>query len=238
MIMTWAERVAHLNTAYPKFPPTIYAKGWVYGMWYTGKAFRKNEIHGQYPPTFLKRVLALFPDVPERRVLHACAGAVRHGIRLDLSPTFQPSVLANVEEIPFLAGSFDLVFYDPPYDQANADIYAVAARPPRWTYVLREMIRILPIGGVIGVLHWYYPSYSRRLMGLKLVGLIGVIPGFCCPLRTFSLFEKVDQVSTLPDVDQTEPAIALPWTARTAKAQRRRAGPPLLIPPNHLIEWP
>lgn len=191
--MNWADRVEHWNAAMPKYPPITHSHGWTYGFWYTGKGYRKNVIHGQYPPTFLKRALALWPDVPERRILHVCAGSVQHGIRVDLNPKFRPSVLANAERLPFLDGSFDVVLYDPPYDQVNAEIYGVAPKPPRWPHTMKEMIRVLSPTGHIGILHWYYPSYSRVKWGIKLVGLFGVCVGFCSPMRVFSIFEKVER---------------------------------------------
>jgi SAM-dependent methyltransferase len=177
----------------------MYSHGWTYGVWYTGKGFTKNKLHGQYPPTFLKRALALWPDVPESRCLHVCAGTVQHGVRVDLSPRFGPSVLANAEQLPFRDGSFDLVLYDPPYDKKNAEIYGVAPKPPRWPHVMQEMARVLTPGGHIAILHWYYPSYSRRKMGVKLVGLIAVCVGFCSMTRMFSVFEKTG-VSPMTEV--------------------------------------
>ena len=188
--LTWPERVGHWNAAFPKYPPIIHSHGWTYGVWYTGKGFTKNKLHGQYPPTFLKRVLALWPDVPERRCLHVCSGTVQHGVRVDLSRAFGPSVLASAEALPFTDGSFSLVLYDPPYDRKNAAIYGVAPKPPRWTHAMREMTRVLRPGGHLGILHWYYPSYSRKQLGIRLVGLIAVCVGFCSMTRIFSIFEK------------------------------------------------
>lgn len=186
----WQQRVESWNRVFKKYPPLMHSHGWTYGVWYTGKGFKKNQLHGQYPPTFLKRALALWPDVPEPRILHVCAGTVQHGVRVDLSPSFRPSVLANVEMLPFQDGSFDLVLYDPPYDQKNAEIYGVAPKPPAWGKTMRECIRVLTPGGHLGILHWYYPSYSRQKMGIRLVGLIAVCVGFCSMTRMFSVFEK------------------------------------------------
>ena len=189
-MLTWTDRVAHWNAEFPKYPPIVHSHGWTYGVWYTGKGFTRNALHGQYPPTFLKRALALWPDVSERRVLHVCAGTVQHGVRVDLSPRFRPNVLANAEQLPFRSESFDVVLYDPPYDVKNAKIYAVAPKPPRWNHVMAEMARVLTPGGHIGILHWYYPSYSRKKLGVRLVGLFGVCVGFCSMTRMFSVFEK------------------------------------------------
>jgi SAM-dependent methyltransferase len=199
---TWADRVDRWNRTFPKFAKTVYDHGWVYGVWYCGKNFKKNLIHGQYPATFLRRAKGLWTELPAHRCLHACAGSIQDDwVRLDLSPTFRPSVLGNVEQLPFRDSSFDLILYDPPYDQANADKYGVAPKPPAFARVLPEFVRVLALGGHFGVLHWYYPSYSRKKLGVKLVGLIAVVVGFCAPTRMFSIFEKVIEVRSYPEID-------------------------------------
>jgi hypothetical protein len=201
-VLSWPDRVARWNKTFPKYPPISYANGWTYGVWYTGKGFKKNILHGQYPPTFFKRALGLWSELPEHRILHVCAGTVQHGIRVDLSTKFRPSVIANAESLPFLDGSFDLVLYDPPYDKKNAEIYGVAPKPPRWPHTMREMTRVLSPGGHIGILHWYYPSYSRKKWGIRLVGLIAVVPGFCSITRMFSIFEKMPQLPLIAEAEK------------------------------------
>ena len=75
------------------------------------------------------------------------------------------------------------------------------SKPPRWPHVMREMTRVLSTQGHIGILHWYYPSYSRKSMGIKLVGLIAVVPGFCSATRMFSVFEKVPLAPLLAQIE-------------------------------------
>src|SRR5882672_2132413 len=145
--LTWPDRVQHWNRQFPKYPPIMYSHGWTYGVWYTGKGFAKNQLHGQYPPTFLRRILALWPDVAENWTLHACSGTIQHGIRVDLSPRFNPSVVANVESLPFHDESFELILYDPPYDSDNAKIYGVSKKPPQWPRTMEEFVRVLVPGG-------------------------------------------------------------------------------------------
>ena len=63
-----------LNATCPKFPKTVHDKGWTYGVWYCSTSWQKAVLYGQYPATFLRRALALFPDV--RDALHAPSGAL------------------------------------------------------------------------------------------------------------------------------------------------------------------
>ena len=66
--------VESVNLAFPKYPMTVDDKGWIYGVWYCGTSWQKVKLHGEYPPTFLARALALFPDAKD--ILHAPSGAV------------------------------------------------------------------------------------------------------------------------------------------------------------------
>src|SRR5882672_2394367 len=66
--------VANLNRAFPKYPITMEDKSWIYGVWYCGTSWTKIILHGQYPPGFLKRALALFPQAKD--ILHCPSGTI------------------------------------------------------------------------------------------------------------------------------------------------------------------
>lgn len=192
-MMDWPERVANWGRTFPDYPPTIYSHGWVYGVWYCSKAWVKNQIYGQYPRRFLDRVLALWPDVPEDRILQVCSGSVTGpGVCLDISRQFEPTVQANAEMLPFQDGVFDLILYDPPYSVEDAQHYGLE-KPPRWHHVRDEFLRVLSPTGHIGILHKFYPDYRRREMRLR--GLIAVITGFLSITRVFSIFEKREETA-------------------------------------------
>ncbi len=187
--MDWGERVAHWGKVFPKYPPTIYSHGWVYGVWYCSKAWVKNVIYGQYPRRFLERVLALWPDVMPDRILQVCSGSVTEpGVCLDISRQFRPTVQANAEILPFQDGVFDLILYDPPYSPEDAQKYG-QEKAPRWNRVRPEFLRVLKAGGHIGILHKYYPNHRRQEM--KLMGLIAIVTGVLSVPRLFSIFEKL-----------------------------------------------
>ncbi len=192
--MNWDQRVAHWNATFPKYPPTIYSHGWVYGVWYCSKSWIKNKLYGQFPRKFHERSLALWPDVKPERILHACSGTVEGpGVCLDVSREFSPTVQASVEALPFRDGAFDLILYDPPYSAEDAQKYG-QEKAPRWRRVRPEFLRVLRTGGHIGILHKYYPDYRRREM--KLTGLIAVVTGFLSMTRMFSIFEKLPEPTT------------------------------------------
>jgi len=181
-----------LNTACPKYPKTVADKGWVYGVWYCGTSWQKAVLYGQYPATFLKRALALFPDAHD--VLHAPSGALVDvpGVTLDIhrDEVRRPMVQASCGDMPFPDDSFDLILSDPPYSAKDSEIYGCAPFPMGG--FMRESRRILRPGAHLGILHTSYPSYRRKEW--KLVALIAVVTGFLRATRMFSVFESTKDV--------------------------------------------
>src|ERR1700752_4929145 len=100
--------VTSVNMAFPKYPITVEDKGWVYGVWYCGTSWDRVRLHGQYPPTFLRRALALFPQA--QNVLHCPSGTVQHGVTVDImqDEVRRPMIQADAARLPFADSSFDL----------------------------------------------------------------------------------------------------------------------------------
>lgn len=179
--------VEAVNQACPKYPVTVKDKGWIYGVWYCGTSWTKVSLHGQYPPTFLKRALALFPDAKD--ILHCPSGTVTEpGVTVDLirDKVRKPQIVASADAIPLRSRSFDLILSDPPYSNEDSEKYGCPPFPLQG--FMREARRLLRVGGYLGMLHLYYPSYRR--VEWKLVGLIGVVTGFMRKIRIFSIFQK------------------------------------------------
>lgn len=180
--------VAAVNKAFPKYPVTIEDKGWVYGVWYCGTAWERVKLHGQYPPTFLKRALALFPDA--KNILHCPSGTViGPGVTVDLKTdnVRKPQIVASADALPFPDSSFDLYLSDPPYTNEDSAKYGCAPYP--LGKAMKEAHRVLRPGGYFGILHTYYPSYRRKVWALR--GLIAVVTGFQRATRMFSIFERL-----------------------------------------------
>jgi SAM-dependent methyltransferase len=182
--------VANCNRVCSKYPITVDDKGWVYGVWYCGTSFTKVKLHGQYPPTFLKRALSLFPEA--HNVIHCPSGTLNGtsgGVTVDLieDDARKPDVTACASDLPFLDSTFDLYLSDPPYTDKDAEIYGTPPFP--LARAMDEARRVLVPGGYFGILHTYYPSYRRREW--KLRGLIAVVTGFQRATRMFSIFESL-----------------------------------------------
>jgi SAM-dependent methyltransferase len=180
--------VDNCNRTFSKYPVTISDKGWVYGVWYCGTSWDKVRLHGQYPPTFLKRALSLFPT--ERAILHCPSGTVTTpGLAIDAvsDDVRKPHVIADAANLPLPDNCCDLVLSDPPYTPADSVKYGCAPFP--LVGFMREAHRVLRPGKHLGMLHTYYPSYRRKNWRLR--GLIAVVTGFQRATRMFSIFEVV-----------------------------------------------
>jgi len=187
--MTAEERVIHWNKQFPKWPNTIYDKGWIYGVWYCGTSFQKVELYGQYPQTFLKRALALFPDIDESRILHAPSGILEGpGVTVDSIQRKPgcPQIIADVTDMPFKDNRFDLVLTDPPYSEADSKIYGCKKYPKN--KAMKEFRRVLSPGGYLGWLDVRYPMFRRK--DWDLIGLCCVVTGFMRVTRMFSIFQS------------------------------------------------
>jgi SAM-dependent methyltransferase len=179
--------VEHLNRTFPKYPITVTDKGWVYGVWYCPTAWMKTHFYGQFPLTFLKRVLALFPGAKD--ILQCPCGTLSGpGVTVDLVRDAQrnPQIIASAEKLPFKEASFDLYISDPPYSNADSEKYGTP--PFKLKKAMDEARRVLRPGGYYALLHTRYPSFKRA--DWNFIALIGVVTGANRMIRLFSIFQK------------------------------------------------
>lgn len=160
-------RAAHYHATFPRFPVALLAdERWVSGVWILGNDYRSpSGYYGSYPPNYLKRVRALFPEyAPSCRVLHLFAGSVPAdnplpGVRVDVNPALGPDVVADAHALPFAASSFDLVLADPPYTADDAKRYGTPMI--RRTAVLAEVARVTRPGGHLVWLDTTLPMFRK-----------------------------------------------------------------------------
>lgn len=179
--------VAHLNASFPRYPVTVMDKGWVYGTWYCPTAWMRTHFHGQYPLTYLKRVLALFPGAQD--ILHCPSGTITGpGVTVDLIQCDQrkPQFIADATALPFQDGTFDIYISDPPYSRPDSAKYGTPPWKPR--SAMDEARRVLKAGGYYCLLNTRYPSFRR--IDWKFVGLIGVVTGANRVSGMLSIFQK------------------------------------------------
>jgi hypothetical protein len=167
--MTLTERVAAYAATIP-FPdsvPVVSPSGrWLSGVWLLGNNYRGSGYYGAYPPSYLRRIGALFPDVAPARWLHLFSGSLGvevPGIRVDLRApgdgVAPATCRADARLLPFRDGTFPLCVADPPYTRADAARYGTGSlHKPR---VLREAARVVAPGGFLIWLDTTLPLYRK-----------------------------------------------------------------------------
>lgn len=167
--LSLAQRVAAYaaKIPYPDSVPWISPTGrWLNGVWLLGQNYRGSGYYGAYPPKYLTRVRALFPDVPPERWLHLFSGSLKPtvpGTRVDLRPpgdgVAPASVRALAWQLPFPDSTFPLVCADPPYTTLDADRYGTG--PVHKPRVVRELARVVKPGGFLVWLDTSLPMYRK-----------------------------------------------------------------------------
>jgi hypothetical protein len=128
--MTLSDRAASYKAfcLIHKFPAAIGVAGnWLYGCWVLGNSYQsKQGYHGEYPPSYLPRIAALFPD--KKRILHLFSGKVNleqmPGDTCDINPELDPTYLDDAQTLKVVPlENYDLIMADPPYSEEDADRY-------------------------------------------------------------------------------------------------------------------
>ena len=170
------------------WPRSLDDKGHVTGLWYCG-TYRKTTLYGQYPPTYLDRLMALFTHIPHDRVLHCPSGTVAGpGVTVDLvrDDARRPQVLASADALPFPDDTFSLYAADPPYSKEDAKRYGTPPFPIK--AAIREAHRVLEPGGILAMLHQWQPSTNRDMWRTR--GLVAVCCGPQKRVRVLTLMQK------------------------------------------------
>jgi hypothetical protein len=182
--------IDNYNKTFNKYPPLVKTDRWVYGVWMIGNDYRnKSKYYGSYPPSYLKRIKSLFPDV--KNMLHLFAGKVELGhweneTTFDINLDLKPTVVGNSSFLPFKINSFELILADPPYTQTDADKYN--CKMPNRKNTLHECYRVLKPNSYIVWLDTVLPMY--RKIEFSLVGTIGLIRSTNHRVRMVFMFQR------------------------------------------------
>lgn len=175
-----SSRARFYNHAFARYPGSRLAATdtFLSGVWILGNNYKGSGFYGAYPPGYLSRIGALFPDA--ERVMHLFSGSLVPGdyVRVDIKGS--PDVYADAHKLKntFAAdihrpkiGPFDLIIADPPYSKADAVRYDTPMIHRK--RVLEECSKVLEPGGFVVWLDTVWPMIAKK--HLVLVGAIGIL---------------------------------------------------------------
>ena len=163
--MNWTERIENYRRE-SGFPVSmaIGEDGRMFGTFTLGNDYRsKQGYHGEYPPNYLRRMKALFPD--KNAVLHLFSGKVdtvaMPGDTVDLNPDLHPTWLDDAQTLVKVPLEYyDLIMCDPPYTSEDADHYGTTM--VKRGKVMKALTRCLP-GTHLAVLDQAWWMYDKTL---------------------------------------------------------------------------
>lgn len=140
----------------------------------------------QYPSRFMYNLKKTYPEFVSDRTLHMFSGSSEFGITTDLNSD-TAAIKGDYRNLPFAAHSMDAVLADPPYASHWANEWHSELPKPK--SILREAVRLVKPGGLIGILHIIIiPAYKE--LGVKRVALHPILAGPNNAIRVFNLFRK------------------------------------------------
>lgn len=180
------------NSAFPNYPPLVCFGKWLYGMWMLGNNYKGATYYGSYPPSYLKRILSIFPFYSHEDILHLFSGSLASttiGLRFDISKDCNPDVVGDAHKLSsyFPERKFSLIIANPPYSGEDALHYGTPMA--NRNLVLRECFSILENWGFVVWLDQVLPIYRKVLFDL--VGTIGLIRSTNHRVRSVFIFRKV-----------------------------------------------
>lgn len=168
--MEFPERVAWFNQKKKKNWSPLILHGdvvtgfWLIGAWYNTTKGRKY-FYGAYPPSYLDRIMLLFPDFSRYgRILHLFSGVVvgdgRRVITFDINPKLKPNVVGDAVFLSryFKEEVFDIILADPPYS-GNFEKYGV--KPFSKKKVLAECSKVIKPKGFLVWLDTHMPQWKK-----------------------------------------------------------------------------
>lgn len=186
--MKLRDRALLYSKAFPDYPPLRVDDRWLDGMWVMGNNYKGSGYYGAYPPTYLKRIMSLFPDA--EHILHLFSGSLPKGdyTRFDINPDLA-DIAGDAHKLSeyFNTGAFDLILADPPYSAEDAEHYGTAM--VNRNKIVEQCEIVLASGGYLVWLDQVLPMFRKDI--LHLCGLIGIVRSTNHRFRVASIFRKI-----------------------------------------------
>lgn len=198
--MKLADRIASFEQAYRKWPaswPRLVreqGRDVLYATWLIGNDYRAtSKIYGSYPPGYLARVLALFPDVEPSDTLHVFSGSLPKRSYWRLDSHRSAEVSGSVYEARALVSRdiapncyFPLQVADPPYSAEDAAKYGTSMI--NRGRALRALAEVAQPGGHLVWLDTVWPMH--RKVEWVTVGRIAIVRSTNHRVRMCTIFER------------------------------------------------
>lgn len=141
----------------------------------------------RYPGRFLRHVEKAYPEMMGPETLVMFAGSSTFGVTTDFREESGAAIVAPFDAIPRDDESFSAVLADPPYaDHWQGEWHGDLPKPK---HILREAVRLVKPGGLIGILHIIViPAY--REYGVQRIALHPILVGPNNALRVFNVFRR------------------------------------------------
>lgn len=196
--MTLLERASAYAAAFQKFPAShfrlVHEGGGecLYATWLLGNDYRnKSRYYGAYPPGYLARVMALFPDVStanDTNVLHVFSGSLPPG-QYERCDLVQPAELrCSVYDLPNVILNWRprLVCADPPYSAEDATRYGTPMVDRR--KAIAAIAHVVSPGGHLVWLDTVWPIHRKTEW--RTVARITLVRSTNHRLRMATIFER------------------------------------------------
>lgn len=151
----------------------------------------KTGYYGGYPPTYLRRIKALFPD--KEAPLHLFSGRVDRselpGPTVDSNPDLEPDYFDDahrLERVP--VEDFDLILADPPYSVEDCDHYQTTM--VKRNKVMQALGRRAVARTHVVWLDQVLPMYRKDQW--RVMAYIGMVKSTNHRFRVVTVFEKRD----------------------------------------------
>ncbi len=183
------ERIARYRAAFPRWPaPEVDATGHIYGTWLIGNNYaRERGYYGEYPPTYLRRMFTLFPELPR---LHLFSGSLRDKDACCVDAT-RPEADYQADVLTWLQGKsrcpWATVFADPPYGREEGKRYE--GTYPNKRAVVTAISTVMAPNGYLVWLDTSMPIWAKA-DGWEWAGMITVFTGTNRVLRGAFLLRK------------------------------------------------
>lgn len=199
--MTLDARIEAFQKAFKKWPaswPYLVReqdRDVLYATWLLGNDYRnKTRYYGAYPPGYLDRMKALFPDVDaidmsngHLTILHAFSGSLPKGpyVRCDVRQDCE--LHRSVYDLdPVRDGRYDLIYADPPYSSADAEKYETDMVDRR--RAIAALARVTRVGGHLVWLDTVWPMHRKAEW--RTVGRISIVRSTNHRVRMATIFER------------------------------------------------